>query len=242
MFNRGFLAGILALAALSVPGQEPTYTFRRICKPGLSRTYRSRAELTIDTQPVQYEGKVTEKVVSIESDGSIILDIFQSDAKMTVEGEVRTSPDQAPLTHRYSPRGVLLSLKGNSTGSAAYRQSILLGQVIAPEQPVKLGATWTETLKGDPKLGTNDTKVEFKALQLESVGGLETVRLTRTAEEVTGPKPAKVVETVWLNVADFSLVKSDTTVTNLPLEGSEAVMSGHLVQELADLNLQAPKG
>ena len=151
---------------------------------------------------------------------------------MTLEGVETPTPDQPPLLHTYDENGLITLIKGEHTGPAAYRQANLLSQVVQPPGPVKVGDTWSKQVVGNAALGTVNIKIEESVIGPDKFGNISTIKIKRIATEASGEHPAKVEEDLWMRLDDFSLVKSESKWTNLPLEGSSILMSGKMVQVL----------
>lgn len=211
--------------------QSPTFTLRRLCKQGQVRTYKYRGDLTINESELGYEGIVTEKVLAF-GDKGFELEVGQTNAKMIIGGTETSSPDQPSQKLTFDPIGTLLTVNGPATGAATYRQNALLAQLIAPEHALAQGEHYTAKTKADAKKGLVEIKIEETVLGTETIGNTLTVKVKRVAVEASGDKPGKVDETLWLDVSDFSLVKSDSILSNLPLESSDAVLGGHMTQIL----------
>lgn len=223
---------VQALAQAKQPSAEPVYTLVKAIRPGQTRTFSFRADFMLDQQSLGYEGTMVEKIMKLNGDGSYVQEVSQSNAKMIVEGQETPVLEKAPLVHHFDAQGSLKKLEGPEIGPSSYRQTIILAQLVPPTEPIPAGASYTVFVNANPKIGTPESKIEVKIVGLEDVLDRRLLKIMRTATEIGVVSPASVEETLWLDPNDFGLVKADSKVKNLPMEGTSLLLSGRIIQNI----------
>lgn len=151
--------------------------------------------------------------------------------------------DGAAITAKYKISGELDELKAADekyTGPDSYRAAAL-ETLIVPDKPVKIGDTWSYKTDGSAKKWKK-TQVDYKVESTEKVGNYDCVKVSFNAKELEGGDDAAAEKgNLWLSKADFSLVKREAKVTNLPLPGSPMPLSGTIKFERDNGAAAAPK-
>ena len=98
------LSAALALLTIStVISQEPTYSFKRATPKDSILKFKLQGDIEVQGLTVGLTSTITEKVVSVETDGSYKISESQSDTKVTVNGAEQDVPDQGgEVTTTYS--------------------------------------------------------------------------------------------------------------------------------------------
>ena len=115
-------------------------------------------------------------------------------------------------------------MRGEGATPEAYR-ALTLTTVKLPDFALAKDKTWTWEAPGDSKTGTVKAKADYKVVGDEKMHDIDTWKISFTVVETDGAAPASSSSTVWISKSDASLVKSESTVKDLPIKGVGA-MSG----------------
>lgn len=239
--NRFKLIGVAcALGVLTAVsfGQDPmtapvsnsdAASFKRVLKVGDTMKFKLKADLEFSGQQVGFTSNVQEKVTDVGADGGYKIESSQSDSKINMNGQEQDVPDQAHSnTTSYNAAGEILEITGDNVESGAYRMATL-GVLKAPDAPAKIGDAWTYKIAANSKTGVVNSTADYKYLANEKIGDRDTVKVSVKVHENEGSDPASNEGTVWLDVKDFSMVKSDTTWANAPIPGAPGPINGKVV-------------
>jgi hypothetical protein len=206
--------GALAAAALMLSmaaAVQDGISLKRSPKVGDVAKYKLKVELNVQGQPFNLEGLVTEKVVKVE-EGKYSIESSQGEMKLNGQDAPMESPAS---TSTYSATGRLLELKGEEESEEALRMSSLQAFEV-PDKPVKVGDTWTISLKAKEGKNPVGIKGDFKVEAQEKVGEYDVLKVTYEVKETEGSAPASSKGTVWFNVKDATMVKYEGTWTGAP--------------------------
>ena len=239
--NRFKLIGVAcALGVLTAVsfGQDPmsapvtntdAASFKRVLKVGDTMKFKLKADLEFGGQQVVFTADLMEKVTDVGADGNYKIEASQSDGKMNMNGQESDVPDQAHSnTTTYNASGEILEIVGDSVEAGAYRMATL-GVMKAPDAPAKIGDSWTYKIVANAKTGVVNGTADYKYLGNEKVGDRDTVKVSVKVKESEGSDPAGNEGTVWLDIKDFSLVKSDTAWTNPPIPNAPPNMNAKVL-------------
>lgn len=213
---------LLAASAVSIGSalavSIQTYSLKRVAKIGDSAKYRLSMDVAFGDMQFKMTSTSTLKVVRVDEDGTVTTQTSQGEYKIKIKGvaEEMTAPDTEPTTAARKANGELVSLNGDRIDASSYRLDNL-NAFHAPDSPVKVGDRWTFDVKGDSKTGAVAGKAEFELLGIERVGVYESAKIRWTYQETEGATPASSEGTVWIDVKDGSLVKSEGKLKNAPL-------------------------
>jgi hypothetical protein len=96
----------------------------------------------------------------------------------------------------------------------------------APDEAKNIGDEITYSIPADKDHGMPAAKADFKVLALEKVKDWDTVKLSYSVAETEGDPKASSSGTLWISAADGSLVKSESTVTNVKPYGAPFPLTG----------------
>jgi len=122
--------------------------------------------------------------------------IEASKAGYTVEVTTKYTDGQAAsYTAKYGPRGEFKSVNGSDQQYRTYA----LKAFISPQQPVKIGDSWTYVGPSDLERGIQGFKSDYKLVGKEKLDGAEALKVTWSGKETTGGLPAVVKAEAWLD-------------------------------------------
>jgi hypothetical protein len=199
------LAAVAALAMTALAVQEAV-TLKRVIKVGDSAKYHLKATLEgAQFGDAELNATVTEKVTKLADSGDYELQSTMSDGKVTVGGQEMEIPSQDATVTTYNALGQALSIKDPSGDPNSMRLAHLQS-LIFPKTPVKVGDSWTVTIKKDDK-GSVDAEGTYKVEGTEKVGDYDTLKISGNYKETGGDTPASSTGTYWINIKDGTLVK-----------------------------------
>ena len=199
-------------------------------KLGDVRKFKLAANFTTGDGIAKVTGDVTRKVIKVDPDGTITLQETRSHLSLDLNGN-QMSQDDAVMVKVLKPDGTLAELRGEGAGPEAYRVATL-STVKLPDFPLAIDKSWTWDVPADARHGSVLARAEYKVLGEERLHDIDTWKISSAVSEIGGSSPASSTSTVWISKSDASLVKSDSTVKNLPLKGV-GPMSGTQSLDLA---------
>ncbi|MBI1757137.1 MAG: hypothetical protein HYR64_08540 [Fimbriimonas ginsengisoli] len=207
--------------ATAAPTQEvaATYSLKRVAKAGDVLKFKLGAELEMGGQNISFSALMTETVKEVADNGNYKIASGQTDAKINMGGQEQDIPSRdADNEVTYTPLGEIVDVKADGIEGA--RRFGNLQILRAPDSPVKVGDSWTYKGAADAKAGVVAFTADYKVLAAEKVGDLDTIKLKCTIKETEGAEPASSDGTVWVEAKNFSMVKVETTWTNMPVPGA----------------------
>jgi hypothetical protein len=208
---------IAALAALALA--QDTFTLKRAPKTGDEHRFRIEMRGDFGGQSLEFTGIAIERVVRVEEDGTFHVEMAQEDTKVKFGESEFDVPPSPPETTVISADGLIKEIKGEEEDPSAYRIGIVT-LTPAPENPVKTGDKWTHTYKADGRTGAVAAKASFEVLGTERWRTFDTVRIKVDFEETEGDERMTATSTVWLDVRDFSVVRTESDIKNAPIPGA----------------------
>ena len=215
------LTGSLALAAIA--GQDSLNVSRRP-KVGSVAMYSVSANFD-SPQAITFTQNQTQKVTAVQADGTYTLETVSSNVVVDFGGQTMNPPDST-VTSTQTPTGrVIQIISEQAAGPATYRIAHLQ-TFEAPLTSVKVGDDIAYTIPADPKLETPAVKADFKVAGLEKIKDWDTIRLTFNSAETGSDAVSSMTGTVWVNVSDGLLVKSEGQWKDVQPEGVPFPLSG----------------
>lgn len=228
------LLGFVAIASVAFAALQEPFSLVRTAKVGDEAKYTFTAEMQFGDIKLTVRGKNTEKVTKVGEDGTLTIESTQSDVVVKTPDEEQPIPDEAKATMTYGKDRVITAYSDDQgeTDPSSLRLA-LITSIQAPKESVKVGDTWSSTLK---KLSdkTFDVSASYKVLAIEKVGKFETVVIEVDSKESDATEAATAKGKVWLNIADFSTVKEEFMITNAPIAMSPTPVDLKLTSERAD--------
>jgi hypothetical protein len=217
-------AGIAMLSVAAVALAAQGILIKRTPKEGDVFKYRIKAEIEIAGTNATFSGLTSEKVLKVAADGTYEIESSQSEGKAVFGGQEMEIPDQGASVTVYKPGGEVVELRGNETNANSYRMANL-NNLFEPTSEVKPGDTWIREIKGDTKTGAVDATAKYKFVGEEKVGSKDAIKIEANFAE-KGADGAKSDYTIWLDKADFSMLKTAGKWINVPMAGSPAPLNG----------------
>lgn len=217
-------AGIAMLSVAAVAFAAQGILIKRTPKEGDVLKYRLKAEIEIAGTNATFGGLVTEKVLKVAADGTYEIESSQSEAKVVLGGQEMEVPDQGATVTAFKPGGEVVEIRGNDANANNYRMANL-NNLFEPTSEVKPGDTWTREIKGDTKTGAVDATAKFKFVGEEKVGSKDALKIEANFAE-KGGDGAKSDYTIWLDKADFTMLKMSAKWINVPMAAAPAPLNG----------------
>lgn len=217
-------AGIAMLSVAAVAFAAQGILIKRTPKEGDVFKYRIKAEIEIAGTNATFSGLTTEKVLKVAADGTYEIESSQSEGKAVFGGQEMEIPDQGASVTVYKPGGEVVELRGNETNANSYRMANL-NNLFEPTSEVKPGDTWTREIKGDAKTGSVDATAKYKFVGEEKIGSKDALKIEANFAE-KGGDGAKSDYTIWLDKADFTMLKTAGKWINVPMAGAPAPLNG----------------
>lgn len=224
MLGAGVCGAAGTAKSLSAPEK-----FTLAYKAQAGRTKRMKSEGTMNVEAggnkLTLEVKQTEKVTfaSVAPSGNITIEDKTESMEMSVNGQKQEMGDDEQdetdsVTIR--PNGTIAAYK---SGNESKEQGALSARMEAATRPVfpakavAVGDTWSHEYTGDADMGTRDAKADFEVLAVETVGGVETVKLKMAYAESGASPTISGKGTIWVEKTSGDTVSSDYEVENVPL-------------------------
>jgi hypothetical protein len=234
---------MMPMAALLVAGvalagvQEATLEWKP--RAGAEFKYKMTTEATVDSPmgsgPVKMSASMTNRIVEIRPDGSVVLESKQEDMKLSFMG--MDMDDAIPaMTSKviFNKHGEVLERSSDVPQEMDNQRLENVFVFVYPKTPVKPGDTWTHTTKGDTNKGTFDSEVVFTYRGIERQNNVEVHKVTYTFRELNAPKNMEGEGTAWLDVRDGELVKGTYSIKNV--EFAEGIVASTMTAEVVRSN------
>ncbi|MGE0002304.1 MAG: hypothetical protein AB7F50_03915 [Fimbriimonadaceae bacterium] len=223
---------ILVLAASLPSLAQDTFTLKRVATEGESAKYKLNVDTSFQGMAVNYTASILEQVVSFGADGTLVTKSTQSNVVLKVDGsEMDTGSDSESDTTTSDARGRIVLIEGAMVDDAAYRVANLTS-LVWPEGPVSVGSKWSLDREASEKQGTPASKSEFEIVALETVKGVEAVKIRYSTKETAGEMPATATGFQWVAKATGKHLRSEADWKNAPVSGQ--IIDAKVVIELVD--------
>lgn len=207
--RKAIFCGMLGLAALTAFAQNEPRTLRRAANVGDAVSYRFDLKVTTPGKALAYSGKLTQTVLRIESDNSLVVE-------SAAEGNLGGNPSPKTVsTAVLLPNGVVKELLGQDVSVDDYRVAFM-GMFQTPPAPVAPSDFWVFESRPNPVTGARAVRVVYKVEAAESFSGYDTFRIKVSMSETSGANPATADGTIHVDVKTGWIVKSDMIWRNAP--------------------------
>ncbi|MCW5943139.1 MAG: hypothetical protein KIS66_12970 [Fimbriimonadaceae bacterium] len=207
--RKAIICGILGLAALTAFAQNEPRTLRKSANVGDTVAYRFDLKVTTPGKTLAYAGKLTQTVLRIEADNSLVI---ESAAEGAVGGN---AAPKSVSTAVLLPNGVVKELLGDDVTVDDYRVSFM-GMFQAPPAPVGPSDFWVFESRPNPVTGARAVRVVYNVEAAESFSGYDTFRIKVSMSETSGANPATADGTIHVDVKTGWIVKSQMIWRNAP--------------------------
>jgi hypothetical protein len=203
-------SSVIALAA----ADAITLKFGR--KEGDVAKYKMAADMEIMGAKATVAAEIEDKITKVSDDGYVIQST-QSKVEINFNGQTMDQPDTTD-TITYKANGSIVDLQTENMTPDSWRVAELSGFVL-PDKAVNVGDEWTSTVAADEKKGTVAATASYKLEALEKVGSRDTAKVKVLFTETGGTDPASSEGYAWIDVTNGSIVKSNMTWKNVPIQG-----------------------
>ena len=212
---------VLSLAFGWVAGSptvaEETYSLKPTPKVGDVNINQTTMEMMLDGVPLTARIKIRGQVVKVTEDGSAT-ELFQTlENKVTADGQEFNGSLADPQQMTTSGKGHIVSIVGGNANSMSYRMA-WVRSFLVPDQPVKVGETWKVGIKGNPKVGSENTNHEYKLLGIEKLKSESVGKVQATVEEASGLEKMSSAITFWVRLKDGLILKTAGQLKNVVLQ------------------------
>lgn len=223
---------VLLVTALAV-GQGAA--LQRKAKVGDTLKYKLEMNLLLFGDTATYTSTLTEKILSVETNGNYAVERSQSNYKVEFGGEEGTVADEdtAKTVTTFTPSGEVVSIKSDLLNASVYRLA-QMETIHLPGKEVKKDETWTYEVAADEKTGVAKAKADYKVVGEEKIGNHDCWQISINYLETESTPPASVTGNVWLDKADGSIVKLETAWNDAPIPGAPSPVGGSYKLERID--------
>ncbi|MDM7460497.1 MAG: DUF6263 family protein [bacterium] len=222
---RATLLTVCALLSLSVATSQE-YTLKLNVKEGDTFKYRMAMEIDFGGMNVLATTTITNKVLKIDTDGNVQME-SQSGEMMIKFGDQEMPQPAPPATKMtFKPNGAVAKAEGGDGMMPQMNAS----QMVFPDKPIKVGDKWSETVKNP----AGELKIEYELVGVEKVGEVEALKIKVTARTVNGKEGESYSADGfnWVDPKTGMMVKMETRIKGLMVEGAPAPIDGTLKMEL----------
>lgn len=214
------LVSLLALASVAALAQDSASL---VWKPKAGNTlkYKLQVKASMEGQEFAFGTTITQKVLEVRQNGEVVVEGKQSNFTLSIAGEDMSAMmgDMAMTETSTMDRfGNVLSRKSDAPAemdNARLDQAILF--VFPQKADLKVGETWTRSVKADASKGQRAAEATFKFEGTETVNGIKSNKVTYTFVETEGTAAMKVDAVIYLASEDGELVKAEYKMKNLEL-------------------------
>lgn len=211
---------LLAFAAVSM-AQDPTALD---WKPQVGRVlkYKLSVKASMDMgagpQDLLVGMQLTSTTKEVRPNGEVVVETKQGGMSLSIGGQDMSAMVGEMVTTETATmnrRGETLSRKSDAPEGMDNQRLTEAITFIYPDKPVKVGDTWTRTIKADAAKGVRAGTATFKFEGVETVDGKwKSNRITYTYKEAEGNDAMQCAATVWLAAEDGELVKGEYKMKN----------------------------
>lgn len=215
------IAIALATACLCLPspqGEAVTIAW----KPTKGGTVRQRLvmDAVVDLGGEQAKMQVTvtnvRKCVEIRDDGTIHMDISQTDFILLVDGQpINQPPPQGSITVVYSKFGETLNVLGGAEPEPGELELNRAMRTMYPEKPVKKGESWVVVRKSDGAMGTVGSETTYTFEGTETVEGRQAYKLTLVYKQTSTAGGLSSTGTLWVDPSDGTEIRAEYRLKNV---------------------------
>ncbi|MBL8048831.1 MAG: hypothetical protein JNJ45_09120 [Chthonomonas sp.] len=210
---------LVLVAPLAMADQK--YDLARKAKVGDTSKQKIVMKMPFEGESFEYTMHETAKVVKVEEDGTVELEQVTEYVKLITGGETidltteELEPEKA--TEKYAKNGKFLSAEDMDGDDTIFRIHHLV-DFIRPDKVVGKGDEWTFEFDTKDRSGAKSGAAKFKFAEVEKVGSFECAKVTFSAEEKEGDKPATSEGTYWIRLSDGAMIKGEVKCKNFPDE------------------------
>ena len=224
VFRATLLTACALLSLSAAIAQE--YTLKLNVKEGDTFKYRMSMEIDFGGQNLLATTTITNKVLKVEENGNIQME--SASGEMVIKFGDQEMPQPAPPATKmtFKPNGSVAKVDGGD----AMMQQMNASQMVYPEKPVKVGDKWSETVKNP----NGELAIDYELVGVEKVGDTEAVKIKMTARTVNAKEGEGYSADgfTWVDPKTGMLVKMETRIKGMQVEGAPMPIDGTLKMEL----------
>lgn len=161
---------------------------------------------------------LTSTTKEVRPNGDTVIETKQGGMTLSIAGQDMSAMVGEMVTTEtatMNKRGETLSRKSDAPEGMDNQRLTEAITFIYPDKPVKVGDTWTRTVKADAAKGVRAGTATFKFEGVETLDGKwKTNRITYTYKETEGGDAMACAATVWLGAEDGEMVKGEFKLKN----------------------------
>jgi len=224
VFRATLLTACALLSLSAAIAQE--YTLKLNVKEGDTFKYRMTMEIDFGGQLVFVTTTVTNKVLKVEENGNTQMESASSEMVVKFGDQEMPQPASPATKMTFKPNGSVAKVEGGD----GMMQQMNASQMVYPEKPIKVGDKWSETVKN----AVGELKIDYEFVGVEKVGDTEAVKIKMTARTVNAKEGEGYSADgfTWVDPKTGMLVKMETRIKGMQVEGAPMPIDGTLKMEL----------
>jgi len=224
VFRATLLTACALLSLSAAIAQE--YTLKLNVKEGDTFKYRMSMEIDFGGQLVFVTTTVTNKVLKVEENGNTQMESASSEMVVKFGDQEMPQPASPATKMTFKPNGSVAKVEGGD----GMMQQMNASQMVYPEKPIKVGDKWSETVKN----AVGELKIDYEFVGVEKVGDTEAVKIKMTARTVNAKEGEGYSADgfTWVDPKTGMLVKMETRIKGMQVEGAPMPIDGTLKMEL----------
>jgi hypothetical protein len=228
---RAAIASVL-LVACAFAAQGKGYDLVWKPKAGESHIYRLSLKASVESSEILVTGDLHYKVKKVEPSGDYTLESQMRNGRLTFMGEEMPIGDEEDVdVQRYNARGELIDMTTADEDGSLERVFQQVCDFVPPSKAVKVGDEWESVIKADSKANTPAATNKYKVLQVETVGGMEIVKIKATYSQSKTTAPVSAESTFTIAASTGVLIRCETDVKNLQLDKDMPPTTAHITLE-----------
>jgi hypothetical protein len=214
-------AALIAVAAIAAQD-----SVRIEWKPEIGRVSKYKVEVTANIDvgagtPMDMRfGMVQSTKVTKIADGKITSETSVSDLSLVVGGNDMSQmmgDRKVTTTSVHKPNGEVVDTKSDSEEMSNPRLEASY-MFIYPNKDLKVGETWSNSIKGDSAKGTVDAEATYKLEGIEALGEVKAYKVSYVYKEKKADNPLSTTAVVWLSPDTGDLIKGEYKMKNVEFQ------------------------
>jgi hypothetical protein len=208
------LSLLVATCAVALAAWDPV-SLKFTPKVGDTIKYHLTADVDTQMGSASVTADIQDKITKSDGDG-YTTESAQTNGMVSFNGGSQPIPDGTDTTVTKA-NGEIVDITTDQGEQPGMWRVAELDNFIYPDKPVSVGDEWSHTVAADDKKGIVAASAQYKVDSMEKIGDHDTAKVKVTYKETAGDSPASSDGYVWVDVKDGSIVKKETTWTNVPL-------------------------
>lgn len=123
----------------------------------------------------------------------------------------------------------MTDIQGEESTADSYRMSNIQS-IMWPKEAVTVGSKWESDIKEDKGKGYPSVHSKYEVLAKETIGERTVFKISFDSTETAGTDPASSKGTMWIDVTNGLVVKTEAEWTNAPIANQK--INGKVVMTL----------